>query len=407
MKNKTHLTHTIVCILFAAASSTFAPLASAGGVGSTVGGGVGNTADGNYATIAGGNNNLAWGDWASIAGGIANVAGNEAAVGGGHQNAANGDEATISGGKWNQAQGYAAVVPGGYSNNAGADYSFAGGNGATTRSAQWANTPGGDAGSFVWADGQTSLTTYGPKQFIVGANGGFGVNTVPINAQVAMTIAATASNPNYASIFLRRAGGNEGILISSGDAIPMQNATAFYIDQYDGFAQTRRLSLDTAGRLTITNQAYKPGGGSWAASSDARLKTNVRPLGHALDQMLALKGVTFEYAHPDSGMHPSGKFSGFIAQEVEKVFPSWIGHDNDGYLTVGPQGFEALTVEALRELKTSEEDRVTKLERDNADLRELVASQTKAISELRREVAAVTNVADLRSRQLASAQNTP
>jgi hypothetical protein len=36
--------------------------------------------------------------------------------------------------------------------------------------------------------------------------------------------------------------------------------------------------------LTITGTATKPGGGSWTAPSDARLKTDVQPLTDALDK---------------------------------------------------------------------------------------------------------------------------
>ena len=41
-----------------------------------------------------------------------------------------------------------------------------------------------------------------------------------------------------------------------------------------------------------------------------------------------------------------------IAQEVEKVFPQWVGGDEHGYKTLGFSGFEALTVESLRELQS-------------------------------------------------------
>jgi hypothetical protein len=375
---------------------------------STVAGGNSNTADGLSASVGGGDTNIASDAFATIAGGQNNQAGLYASVGGGTENHATGFDSTISGGAHNDASGVNAVVPGGEGNTAAGDFSFAGGIGSTTRSAAQSGTPGGDSGSFVWSDGQTGgLSSNGSKQFIVGANGGFGLNTAPINSSVAMTIAATAANPNYAGILLRSAASPDGMLIFSGGATPGANNAFLYIDQANGLTSTHRLTLDGVGRLFISNQAYKPGGGSWAASSDARLKTNVKPLGRALDQMLALKGVTFEYAHPDGGMHPGGTFSGFIAQDVEKVFPNWIGHDNDGYLTVGPQGFEALTVEALRELKTSEDDRVAKLERENADLHELVANQTKAISELRREVAAVVDAGRLESRQIAAADSNP
>lgn len=375
MKAKLRSCISLRSIAFAA--TAVACSAHAGGLGSTVSGGQGNTANGNFSTVAGGFYNYADGPYAEVAGGYQN-----------------------------SAPGPYSMIPGGIDNFAGGESSFAGGRGAHVRSAAESGTLDGDQGTFFWSDDtnfppQLSTST-GPNQFIVAADGGFSLNAAPINPNVVMTIAASQTNPRYASIQLMDHSYPDGILISSGDASQGANNASFYIDQYNGSAQTRRLSIDALGKLTITNQAYKPGGGSWAASSDVRLKTNVKPLGRALDQMLALKGVTFEYTHPDSGMHPAGTFSGFIAQDVEKVFPNWIGHDNDGYLTVGPQGFEALTVEALRELKTSENDKVAALERDNAELRELVANQAKAVADLRREVASISNAADTTARQIAS-----
>ena len=175
------------------------------------------------------------------------------------------------------------------------------------------------------------------------------------------------------------------------------NNAAFYADQYNGSGHTRRLSLDGVGNFAVTAQAYKPSGGAWAASSDARLKTNVLPLENALDRLLARCSVTFEYAHPDNSMHPIGTFTGFIAQEVEPAFPNWIGHDQNGYLTVGPQGFEALTVEALRLLNNKDEihaseyqRRVIKLKIENAELREQRAQklmlQQTSVAELHQQI---------------------
>src|SRR5439155_6873876 len=47
--------------------------------------------------------------------------------------------------------------------------------------------------------------------------------------------------------------------------------------------------------LTVNGTASKPAGGSWAVFSDARLKKNVQPLEGALDRLMRLQGVTFEY----------------------------------------------------------------------------------------------------------------
>lgn len=102
----------------------------------------------------------------------------------------------------------------------------------------------------------------------------------------------------------------------------------------------------------FANQGFKPGGGSWAASSDERLKKNVKSLDNVLDKLLKLRGVSFEYKDADRRDYLAGKQIGMIAQEVEKVFPQWVTEGRDGFKAVGIMGFEALVVEALREIKS-------------------------------------------------------
>jgi len=46
----------------------------------------------------------------------------------------------------------------------------------------------------------------------------------------------------------------------------------------------------------------------------------------------------------------AGTRIGFIAQEVERVLPDWVGEKRDGTKMLTVRGFEALCVEALREL---------------------------------------------------------
>jgi hypothetical protein len=105
-----------------------------------------------------------------------------------------------------------------------------------------------------------------------------------------------------------------------------------------------------------TGQAYKPGGGSWAASSDIRLKTDVQDLAGSLEKLLRLHSVTFRYK--DETKYPAGVQTGFIAQEVEKIFPSWVSEGHDGFKAVSVFGFESLTVQALRELRTEKDAQI-------------------------------------------------
>lgn len=53
---------------------------------------------------------------------------------------------------------------------------------------------------------------------------------------------------------------------------------------------------------------------------------------------------------------------GAIAQEVEEVFPDWVGRRGDGYRSVTFRGFEAVAIEALRELRLEKDAGIATLE---------------------------------------------
>ena len=125
--------------------------------------------------------------------------------------------------------------------------------------------------------------------------------------------------------------------------------------------------LHVQGNLRVTNLARKPGGGPWSGLSDARLKRKVEQLKGALDELLQLRGVQFEWKEPEKMGNLSGPQVGLIAQEVEKVFPHWVSTDPDGYKELTIRGFEALTVEALRELKNDVEDLKKRRDKIGAD----------------------------------------
>ena len=60
---------------------------------------------------------------------------------------------------------------------------------------------------------------------------------------------------------------------------------------------------------------------------------------------------------------------GLIAQEVEEVFPEWTDTDPSGYKNLTVRGFEALAVEAFKELKAENEALKKKLNAGTEELR--------------------------------------
>ena len=71
------------------------------------------------------------------------------------------------------------------------------------------------------------------------------------------------------------------------------------------------------------SSAVKPGGGSWAASSDSRIKENVEIYSKGLEHILLVAPVTYDY-NGKGGMPKSAGYIGVIAQEIKDVFPETI-----------------------------------------------------------------------------------
>lgn len=298
--------------------------------------GISSTASGTYAAVLGGATNTASGIRSVVVAGLENSAqGVDSTVAGGGHNHAINNWATIPGGRYNVASGqYAFVagssstasghkssIPGGFRNAAAGNYSFAAGRRAKAN----------HAGSFVWGDSaDVDKPSTGADEFNVYAEGG------------ARIFAAGQTTPSL----IVDAAGNVGL----GTATP-------------GFT------------LEVNGLAHRADNAStWTVTSDARLKRNVHTITGALETVLSLRGVTFEYADP--GL--PGLRRGFIAQEVEQVLPEWVEDGADGYKRLTVDGFEALAVEALR----------AQQEKIDAQARELVALRS-AVEQLRAELAGV------------------
>jgi len=134
--------------------------------------------------------------------------------------------------------------------------------------------------------------------------------------------------------------------------------------------------------LEVAGAAGKPGGGSWSNSSDRRLKKNINELHGSLDRLMKLRGVTYEYIDPDSINELHGERIGMIAQEVEEVFPDWVSEGGHGYKTLTFRGFEALTVEALRELREEKDSQIAALLKRNEELESRLAHLESLVAEI-------------------------
>jgi|GEM_PF-2368194 len=96
--------------------------------------------------------------------------------------------------------------------------------------------------------------------------------------------------------------------------------------------------------------------GGLSQNSDLRLKTDVRPIPHALERVGRLRGVNFRWKNAAAG---PGVQMGVIGQEVEKEFPELVTLNPEGEKSVSYTQMTAALIEAIKELK-SENDLLKK-----------------------------------------------
>ena len=106
---------------------------------------------------------------------------------------------------------------------------------------------------------------------------------------------------------------------------------------------TPAYSLDVNGTIRAADDII--------ASSDARLKTDIRPIAGAVEKVARMRGVTFERVEKDGTLKDGGKrYAGVIAQEVREVLPEAVDEDDDGYLSVAYGSMVGLMIEAVKEI---------------------------------------------------------
>jgi len=380
----------------------------------TVAGGNGNTANGYDATVGGGGGNSAHLDDATVAGGGSNTSSNFAAtVGGGFANASTGDSATTGGGGFNISSGNHATVGGGEENTSSGDFAFVGGGFVNYGSANYTTVPGGYAnsatadysfaagtvaaanhsGTFIWSDASDFLgfSSIAPNEFAVRARGGVrfvtgGAGMTLDGQTVVTTNAALRSGGNAFTGQQTITGGNVGIGTASPQAalhVRGADAAQFTL-QNSADNSTWYFSDDVNDNLVFQPNtgfgAYIDRAGNYHNNSDARLKQDITPLGGVLDRVLQLRPVSYHFR---SAPEKASLTLGFIAQEVEPLFPEMVG-ERAGLKSIAYSELIPVTIRAVQELnqkveaggQTTEirsqksEERIQKLEEENAELKQ-------------------------------------
>jgi hypothetical protein len=126
--------------------------------------------------------------------------------------------------------------------------------------------------------------------------------------------------------------------------------------------------LNISGDFNVTGTAS--GNSPWNNSSDRRLKTNIQTVPNALEKVMQLRGVTYEW----KDNREKGNRLGFIAQEVDEVLPQVIDKTGEFY-TMQYAPLTAVLVEAIQEQQQQ-------IEKQQAVIQQL-QTQTAQIDELK------------------------
>jgi hypothetical protein len=132
------------------------------------------------------------------------------------------------------------------------------------------------------------------------------------------------------------------------NAASSQSRPAIRVDKYDNTSTTAQVFIDfTINQQTAGNGSITANGASQATFttwSDARLKENITDLPSQLSNIMALRPVEFDYKDG------TGHQIGFIAQEVQEVYPDIVNENAEGYLTIsGLSKTESRLIKALQE----------------------------------------------------------
>jgi hypothetical protein len=146
--------------------------------------------------------------------------------------------------------------------------------------------------------------------------------------------------------------------------------------------------LPPAYRLHVVGNVYA---NNFITPSDQRWKTNIKPIQNALDNVLKMQGVTYYWKvdeYPDKHF-PEGEQVGFIAQEIEKVYPQVVLTDKEGHKSVDYSKLTPVLVEAIKEQQKIIEELqkvIQQLQEENSQIKQANAQLSAEIKMLNEKV---------------------
>ena len=168
----------------------------------------------------------------------------------------------------------------------------------------------------------------------IDSNGFFGVGIASPNAS--LHVEGTSTNDNLGATYINNQNSADNACVASFATAASGTSTSNVILRFgsNNYAAGQGMIVANGG-----------GAVTFASFSDRALKENIADLPLQLDKILALRPVEFDYIEDQGGGHQIG----FIAQEVEEIYPDLVGENEDGIKMLG--GFDKTTARLVKALQ--------------------------------------------------------
>ncbi len=127
------------------------------------------------------------------------------------------------------------------------------------------------------------------------------------------------------------------------------NSNSLVVDYTTGNVGLGTATPDYAFQVYIddSNEGHVAATGDWARTSDIRMKKNILTLEGALDKVMQLRGVRYDWVADEDAENSA--HIGFIAQEVEALFPEFVDTGASGIKGVAYGAFTPVLLQAIKE----------------------------------------------------------
>jgi hypothetical protein len=158
------------------------------------------------------------------------------------------------------------------------------------------------------------------------------------------TLVSGSSQITYANVSSIPAG-----IVSGSSQVTLSSTTGYGSVLNQAVLTT---SSPTFAGLTINGAITATGDITAFFTSDKRHKNNIQTIPNALEKVLKLNGVTWEWNDDVHEVTKSTPKTGLIAQEVQEVLPEVVKTRDDGFLALDYSKMMGLMVEAIKEQQT-------------------------------------------------------